>query len=117
MEKISADSATTNNNKELGNHNKVFQEANKALSVEDFAKRSSIETVIDIRDSQDQLKQGYIKGAYLITEGMLASWAGAVISPNARLLVFAVSPASAQEAIRKLIQAGYTISGYNDFDI
>lgn len=74
--------------------------------------------MIDTRSNVEDLKKGYIKGAYLFFEGgMLAGWIGSIISPKTGLLLFTDSSDKAEELIRRILRIGYHVIGYNGFTI
>ena len=108
----------TLNKSELSDYEKAFTEANHRLSVDDFTKLSEVAAVVDTRSSVEDLKKGYIKGAYLFFEGgSLAGWVGSILEPKTSVLLFTDSEEKAEELIRRVLRVGYHVAGYNGFTI
>ena len=101
---------------EMQSFDSAINHSNKKLSPEDFKKKMDGGCLCI--DNRHNLEGGLIKGAYLMTEkGAVASWAGLIIPPNSKIVLF-TETGQAEDMIERLLRIGYfNIEGFNDFSM
>ncbi len=93
----------------------VLEQGLKALSVEEFKKAKTEDTVILDTRRADIFTQGYVPGSVSIgLEGRFAEWAGSLLSFDASILLV-TDPGKEKETIIRMARVGFNkVIGYLD---